>query len=275
MGQPVRICRDTWAITQLEQAPPLGSIFLNSAVVMAREPVVIDTGTAVNRESWLAQLGSLVDPADVRWIFISHDDVDHTGNLVPLLELCPRATVLTSWFAVGRMLVEQGLALPMDRVRFVNDGDAVDVGDRVLRAVLPPVYDNPTTRGLFDPATGFYWGADSFASPVPEFLPEADDLPGEHWREGFLALQRMLSPWHTLLDHHRYGAAVDRVQSLPITVAAGAHGPLVRGERIADAFRMFRELPHTGALAPFTQSDLEHWMAAAATTTAPELQEMP
>jgi flavorubredoxin len=24
---------------------------------------------------------SLVDPKDVQWIFLSHDDVDHSGNL--------------------------------------------------------------------------------------------------------------------------------------------------------------------------------------------------
>lgn len=262
--EPMRICRDTWAITQLEAAPPLGNIFLNSAVITAAEPVVIDTGTPVNR-TWLEQLGSILDPADVRWIFISHDDVDHVGNLAVLLELCPRATVLTSWFAVGRMAVEQGLALPMDRVRFVNDGDAVDVGDRTLRAILPPVFDNPTTRGLFDPVTGFYWGADCFGSPVPEFVPEADDVPAEQWREGYLGMHRMLSPWHTLLDHHRFAAAVDRVQELPIVAAAGAHGPVVRGTRLTDAFRMLRELPHAGALQPFTQTDLESWLAAAST----------
>ena len=37
----------------------------------------------------------------MRWIFLSHDDVDHVGNLAVLLELCPRATVLTSWWAMG------------------------------------------------------------------------------------------------------------------------------------------------------------------------------
>jgi hypothetical protein len=120
------------------------------------------------------------------------------------------------------MLLEHGIALPMDRVRFVNDGDAVDVGDRVLRAVLPPIFDNPTTRGLFDPTTGFFWGGDCFAAPVPDLICEADDVPADLWREGFLGLHRMLAPWHTMLDHRRFGVIVDRVQSLGITVAAGA-----------------------------------------------------
>lgn len=265
---PVPICPDTWLLTQLEQAPPLGGIFLNSAVIRAAEPVLVDTGTAGNRTRWLDQLGAVVDPADVRWIFISHDDPDHVGNLAILLELCPNATVLTSWFAVGRMMVEQGIALPMDRIRFVNDGDAVDVGDRTLRAVQPPVFDNPTTRGLFDPSTGFYWGGDCFASPVGALVTEAADVPEGDWSDGFLGMARMLSPWHTWLDHRRYGVAVDRVQALPVTAVAGAHGPVVRGPRIDDAFRMLRTLPHAGPLPPFTQLDLEGWMAAAAAAPA-------
>lgn len=264
--EPLRICPDTWVIPQLEQAPPVGCFFLNSAVITGREPIVIDTGTPVNRARWIEHLGSIVDPADVRWIFISHDDQDHAGNLAVLMELCPRATVLTSWFGLGRMVSTDGIELPLHRVRFVNDGDAVDIGDRTLRAVLPPIFDNPTTRGVFDPSTGFFWAADCFGAPVPEFVPEADDVPAAEWRAGFLMLHRMLAPWHTMLDHRRYAtAAIDRLQQMPITTIAGAHGPVVRGSRITEAFRMLRELPHIGALQPFTQLDLQSWIDQAAT----------
>lgn len=265
--EPFRICRDTWVIPQLEVAPPVGCFFLNSAVITGAEPVVIDTGTPVNRARWLEHLGSIVEPADVRWIFISHDDVDHTGNLALLMQLCPRATVLTSWFALGRLISTDGIELPPDRIRFVNDGDAVDVGDRTLRALLPPIFDNPTTRGLFDPSTGFYWGADCFGAPVPGFVPEAGDVPAAEWRAGFLMLHRMLGPWHTMLDHRRFGAAVlDRLDDLPLEAIASAHGPVVRGARISAALRMLRELPHTEALAPFTQGDLQGWIDAASST---------
>jgi len=269
-GAPIRILPDTWVLTHLEDAPPLGGIFVNSAVITAEEPVVIDTGASINRAGWIDQLGIVLDPADVRWIFITHDDADHIGNLSVLLQLCPQATVLTTWLAAGRMALQRGMVLPMERIRFINDGDTVDVGDRVLRAVLPPVFDNPTTRGVFDPITGFYWGADCFASPVSEFVMEADDISAVQWREGFLGMQRMLSPWHTLLDHRRYAAVIDRVQRLPITAAAGAHGPVVRNSRLPDAFRMLRELPHSGAVKPFNQAEMGSLLAATPTGALPD-----
>lgn len=241
---PVRICQDTWLLPRFGPAPPGGGIFVNSAVITAREPVVVDTGSVGDRQHWLAQLSAVLDPVDVRWIFITHDDPDHVGNLPALLQLCPRAVVLTGWLAATRLRIGHGIDLPVDRVRSIDDGDTFDVGDRTLQAVLPPVFDNPTTRGLFDPTTGFYWAADCFAAALPRCAIEADDVPAAEWRAGFLHMQRQLYPWHTMLDPRRHSRLVDRVQQLGMTTAAGAHGPVVRGTRLDDAIRMLRELPH-------------------------------
>jgi flavorubredoxin len=41
-----------------------------------------------------------------RRLAISHDDRDHSGNLMAALEACPNATLLTTWYAVGRMADE-------------------------------------------------------------------------------------------------------------------------------------------------------------------------
>jgi Metallo-beta-lactamase superfamily len=126
--------------------------------------VVVDTGVAENREHFLSDVFSLVEPEEIRWVFISHDDVDHTGNLNALMEAAPNATVIVNWFMQQRM----GATLDVSplRQRWVGDGELIDVGDRSLLTVRPPVYDSPTTRGLFDTATGVYWGSDAFATPM-------------------------------------------------------------------------------------------------------------
>ena len=70
----------------------------------------------------------IVEPEDVRWIYLSHDDRDHSGNLMQVLDACPNATLLTTWFSIGRMADEW--MLPLDRCRFLNDGEQLDAGDR-------------------------------------------------------------------------------------------------------------------------------------------------
>ena len=89
---PTKIADDTWVIHQVQ--PALGQplfVYLNSMVILGEEPVIVDTGTPANREQWLEDVFSLVEPEDVRWIFLSHDDVDHTGNLDEVMTACPNA----------------------------------------------------------------------------------------------------------------------------------------------------------------------------------------
>lgn len=79
---PAKIAADTYMIHSVQEAlgQPL-SVYLNSMVILGREPMIVDTGTVANRDQWLGDVFGLVEPNDVRWIYLSHDDVDHTGNL--------------------------------------------------------------------------------------------------------------------------------------------------------------------------------------------------
>src|SRR5690606_36393950 len=138
---------------------------LNAMVIRSAEPVVVDTGMPENRATFLADVFSIVDPQDIRWVFLTHDDVDHTGNLEALVAPAPKAIVVVNWLMRERM--GAALGVPPLRQRWVGDDERLDVGDRTLITVRPPVYDAPTTRGLFDPTTGVYWSADGFASPMP------------------------------------------------------------------------------------------------------------
>jgi len=87
---PLRIADGTYLIRPLAQAPgaPV-AMHLNSLVIQGAEPVIVDTSVAVLRDAWLEQVFGLVEPADVRWIFLSHDDSDHTGNLEVVLDMAP------------------------------------------------------------------------------------------------------------------------------------------------------------------------------------------
>ena len=150
---PTKVALDTYVIHQVQ--PALGQplfVFINSMVILGDEPVIVDTGTPANRAQWLEDVFALVEPADVRWIFLSHDDVDHAGNLDEVLTSCPNARLVCNWAMVERHT--NCFDFPLDRCHWVMDGETFDAGDRTLVALRPPVFDSPTTRGLFDPVTG-------------------------------------------------------------------------------------------------------------------------
>ena len=90
------IAKDTWVLSQVFPVALATNINANSMIIAGREPVIVDTGPAVTRDEWLRTAWAIVDPAAVRWVFLSHDDGDHIGNLLPVLEACPNAKVVTA-----------------------------------------------------------------------------------------------------------------------------------------------------------------------------------
>jgi flavorubredoxin len=241
---PLEVAADTFLLRSVQPAfgAPL-SVNLNSLVIRGEQTVVVDTGTLANREAWLADLTSLVDPPDVRWVFLSHDDDDHTGNLSQVLELCPHATLVSCWAATERMGASFGI--PPDRLRWVDAGGGLDVGDRVLHAVRPPVYDSPTTRALFDPSTGVLWASDAFATPMPaQPVERVEELPPTMWAEGMAMFHHhALSPWLSVVDRGASGAQVEQFRALDPTVIVSAHSPVIAGASIATAFDHLAALP--------------------------------
>lgn len=258
--EPYQAAPDTWIISELFPAEDL-HVPVNSAVIAGAEPVIVDTGTARNRDRWMEAVWSIVDPSDVRWVFLSHDDHDHVGNLLEVLDLCPDATLVTTWFSMERLVGD--FDLPLHRCRWINEGESFTVGDRDLVALRPPFFDAPTTRGLFDPKTGFYWAVDSFGSLVPAPVTDVADLPVELWEETFLFSNRLISPWHTLVDPARYDAHLARLERLGITAIGSAHGTVTTGANIARGFELLRQTVHMDEAPLPGQPDLDAIVAAA------------
>lgn len=227
MEDTIKVAEDTWLLPTPFPFPGLGIFYVNTLVIKGAEPVLVDTGAPVFRQQYLERAFSLVDPEDVRWIYLSHDDRDHSGNLMQVLEMCPNARLITNFVGIGRMGEEW--ELPLHRVLIANNGDRFDVGDRELVAIRPPFFDSPATRGLWDARTGLYFGADAFGAVVPDSCTEAREVAPEAYRDGFFWFNRANHPWHVLTDPDKIKAEVDVIRRLDPTVIVSTHGPAAHG----------------------------------------------
>jgi flavorubredoxin len=265
---PTQVAKDTFVIHQVQRA--LGEplfVYLNSMVILGKEPVIVDTGTPANRERWLEDVFSLVEPKDVRWIYLSHDDVDHSGNLEQAMEACSNAQLVCNWAMIERH--SNCFNFPLERCRWIMHGDSLDIGDRTLRALRPPVFDSPTTRGLFDPTTGVYWAVDTFATPLPDPKMAIADLEPEFWEFGLTMFALgAVSPWLSMVDTDKYNAYVDNVQNLDITTIAACHTPVLEGPYIEQAFSRVRQLPTVDPPPLPDQSVLDEIVAATSQPSA-------
>jgi flavorubredoxin len=257
---PHLVAPDTYLIPNLYQAGPDAFLPVNSMVMLGKEPIVVDTGAPIHTESWFRQVFSLVDPEDIRWIYLSHDDGDHTGSLHRLLELAPNATLVVNFFITERLALEQ--ALPLDRMIWLGPDDHLDAGDRRLHLIVPPIFDGPTTRALYDESTSVLWAVDSFAALAPGAVFDVADVPRDLYDETFAQLNSLISPWHQWLDPVKYARHVDRVEGLRPDAVASAHGPVLKGTAITDAFARVRAMAGQPIVEPPGQTLLDELVAA-------------
>ena len=256
---PVRVAPETFLIPNLAPAGEGMYLPVNSLLIRGREPIVVDTGAPIHREHWLEQVFGLVDPADIRWIFLSHEDGDHVGGLDTVLEAAPQATLVMNFFSTERRALET--PVPIERSIWREPGQSFDAGDRRLHLILPPIFDGPATRGLFDEKTGVLWAVDTFAAATTGAVHRVEDIPKELYDETFMLFNSMVSPWHQWLDPKRYDQHVDAVEALAPSAVASAHGAVLTGNAIHDAFDRVRTLAGAPRLAPPGQELLDEILA--------------
>jgi flavorubredoxin len=246
---PTQVTPDTYVIHEVQHAlgQPL-SVYINSALILAEEPVLIDTGSRRNTRAWFEDLTSLIDPGDIRWVFISHEDADHVGNLEDVMERCPKANLVCSWALTERHT--NAFDFPLERCRWMDDGVTFEAGDRQMTVVRPPLYDSPTTRGLLDGKTGVYWAADAFATPIPggagadALARDASELDDDFWTHGMTMFAfNALAPWLSLIDRDLFGAEVQRFRDLNISAIMSGHSPIITGDMVDDALAKMTALP--------------------------------
>ncbi|MBT2445020.1 MBL fold metallo-hydrolase [Streptomyces sp. ISL-36] len=222
-----KVGSDTTVLADSLEIPGIGHIPVNAYVLTAKEPVVVDTGLSLSDRDFLATLSTVVDPSDIRWIWLTHPDRDHTGGIFDLLVAAPEARVVTTFLGAGIMTTER--ALPMDRVYFLNPGQSLDVGDRSLHAFRPPLYDSPATVGFYDDRTRICFTSDCFGGPMPSAeLAEsghASDLKPEELRVAQLLWASVDSPWVHLVDREKYHATVEPLREMAPEIVLSTHLP--------------------------------------------------
>ena len=237
---PYAVTDDTFVIPTIAAEPAGTFIAAHSLVIRGAEPVIVDTGASLVRDVWAEHAFSVVDPEDVRWVVLSHDDHDHIGNIDLVMDRCPNATLVVNYALVARLAGD--VELPIERMRWVNEGESLTLADRALQFVRPPMFDSPSTHAVFDTTTGMMWGVDSFGVSLPGEVYEIGDVPAEMLDASFALLNQWNTPWLEWVDPAKFDAHLRVTESLPVTAWASAHGPVFRGEQITDAFARTRAL---------------------------------
>jgi flavorubredoxin len=207
--------------------PGLGLVPVNAFVVKGREPMLVDTGAVIESDEFMIALRSVSDPADLRWVWLTHTDFDHIGCVLRLLEENEQLRLITTFLGLG--IMSTSAPLPMDRVHLLNPGQRLTVGDRNLRAIKPPTFDNPSTTGFLDESSGVLFSSDCFGALLQEVPENAADLTDEQLREGQVFWATVDSPWLHKVDEAAFARDLDGIRALKPDMVLSSHLPAANG----------------------------------------------
>ena len=215
-----KVAPDTTSFRSFGPIPGLGILPINAHLIHAKEPVLVDTSWVGVSDAYIAELQKVIDPKDLKWIWISHTDLDHVFNLERVMELAPEAKVVIAGLGAAKFGLRGDFG--MSRLHVLEAGQRLDAGDRELVSIKPVIYDAPETNGFFDTKTRVLFSADAFGALLDAPHEETAAIPETVLRDGQTAWASVDAPWLGWADKSWFAKLLSDVERLdPSTIISG------------------------------------------------------
>ena len=201
----------------------------NSYLVLDDKVAIIDSVDNRKVSEWLDNLKDALEDRHPDYLVVQHMEPDHSAGIAQALEKYPNLQIVGSAKAIQMMsLYFEGLDLE-DKTITVKDGDTLNLGSRSLQFLTAPMVHWPEVIVTYDPANRVLFSADAFGKfGVREADP--DDWACEARRYYFNICGK-------------YGTSVAqllrKVEPLDIEHIFPLHGPMLQGEALTEALRLY------------------------------------
>lgn len=201
----------------------------NSYLIRGSEKTaLIDTVDPKKEEELIVNLIKLgIDQID--YIIINHAEQDHAGSLPMVLEMYPRAKVVTN--EKCRDLLVALLQIPKDSVMVIKDGEPLSLGNKTLKFLLTPWTHWPETQVTFLVEDRILFPCDLFG-----FHQATSELYITNEAEAYRSAKRyfaeIMMPFRNSIKGY-----IPKVRELNPVMIAPSHGPINRNPKfMLDAY---------------------------------------
>lgn len=202
--------------------PGYGIVPVNSFLIHGNEPVLVDTNLKMLEYQFIASLEKIINPTEIKWVWLTHTDPDHLGNLQRVLNLLVNARLVTTYIGMGKLALHQ---LPIDKVYLLNPGQVLSAGDRQLMCIVPPTYDAPETTGILDIKSSTCFTADCFGAVLKEPAERASAISSSILREGLKTWATIDAPWLIDIDRDKFGKKISAFRNFNVQNILSSHLP--------------------------------------------------
>ena len=192
-------------------------------------PLVFDSGSHLHKNQIMAELKELLGDTAPAYIFLTHTELPHTGNIKTILDTWPNAKLVVSSAILPH--VELPWWVTEDQVRYGYPGTVEIYGGREIALMDGFLKDQPGTHWMYDRWTQTLFTADAFGYMIP---PEADLKFDDELPDGIEMewIRRYHAGAFRFLPMCRGNKLIKEMDSVlarqPVGVIAPTHGNAIR-----------------------------------------------
>lgn len=219
-------CNDaTLDLFEGQYALPDGMCY-NSYLLCANKVAILDTIDKRCTDEWLNKIEKSLMGRTPDYLVVHHMEPDHSGSVKRFVQAYPGVQIVCSKIAENMLRqfgVEHG------NIRIVKEGDILDLGGLTLQFIAAPMVHWPEVLMSYCQEEKVLFSADAFGK-FGVYDADADDWACEARRYYFNIVGK-------------YGvqvqAVLKKVAPLAINSIAPLHGPVLEGEKMAEALRLY------------------------------------
>ena len=201
----------------------------NSYLINDDKIAIMDTSDQRTFEAWLEDLKKALDGKTPDYLIVQHLEPDHTSGVGEVLNLYPEIKIVCSAKAATMIPLYFPNHDISENVMTVKEGDTLELGRHTLKFIMAPMVHWPEVMVTYDQTDKVLFSADAFGKfGVREADP--DDWACEARRYYFNICGKYGGPVSTLL---KKASALEIEQICPL------HGPILKGEAMAEALRLY------------------------------------
>ncbi len=195
----------------------------NAYLIVGDEATLVDTVKAPFFDEMLDRIRSVVDPAKIQHVVSTHAELDHSGALVPLLEVAKPSQLVAS--EMGQKALQQHLHWDQE-VTVAKHGQRLTLGDTTLRFFEARMLHWPDSMFALLEQEGVLFPNDAFGMHLASAERFADQLdPALCQDEGAKYFANILLPFCGPLT--KLLAELGTLD-LDLRIIAPDHGPIWR-----------------------------------------------
>jgi flavorubredoxin len=199
----------------------------NSYLIEDNEITIVDTVDPRKTDEWLSNLKEALNGQTPKYLLVQHVEPDHSGSIAAVMAEYPNLTIVAS--AKAEQFINQFFPNNSYAFKTVAEGDSLCIGKNTLSFIAAPMVHWPEVIVTYMDGEKILFSADAFGK-FGVYNADPDDWACEARRYYFNIVGK-------------YGVQANNVlqkaEKLDIAKICPLHGPVLEGEKMAEAIRLY------------------------------------